>query len=205
MSIFSDNLTYEAWLIQSIRIVKAFPVNKNWLDTFGEAVIANKFSGKRLAAAIDNVIRTHTHGTVPNYGEFLSFDKKIELMTEYEMTKKANIEGAGIRNYYEIVEIEGKPFYTAAGNAEKYGLKIWKPEEHKKKKVLIVDESRPEAEETAKVLREVLNSIAGEKIVPEAEVKHKKKRKYTGDYKNTDDYKKAQREFEEELKANDRE
>ncbi len=180
--------------MQCLRIAKAYPVNKNWLDTFRDRVISNNFSGKRLEAAVSQVIDKHTFGSIPNYGEFLSYDRKIEVYTEWEMGKLEKSEGAGTRRFYEGVEIEGVFYYTLKENVKKYNLKLWKPEEHRPIAKKKTKDDEGQRLETAAILRKTIESLKDKDLGKTADKKNET------DYKSSGTYKTAKKEFEEALR-----
>jgi len=123
LSLFKGKLTVKTVIEQNIKIAKAFPdLPDTWFELFNERIKENKFTDDRLIQSVKYVIDTFSFKT-PNIANFISFDKKIEILTEREMTQKADKEGVSIRNYYGLIDIGGKPYYTLKVNIEEYKLK----------------------------------------------------------------------------------
>lgn len=145
LSLFKGKLTLKTVIEQNIKIAKAFPeLNDSWFELFNERIKENGFTDERLIEAVKFVIDTF-HYKNPNIANFISYDKRIELLTERELTLKADKEGISIRKLYELVDIDGKPYYTLKSNIGKYGLKKYqfKEPESKVKQYYQADRNKP--------------------------------------------------------------
>lgn len=127
MSVYSGKpFTRETWVRCLVDLKTAFPKLPNgyWqliLNRMGD----KGFTDRKLIDATKHLIDTCPYPE-PAPANFLDFDKKIEMISEFEMNEKATREGKDIRRFYDNIEIEGRSYWTPKGNAGRYNLPLWK-------------------------------------------------------------------------------
>jgi len=90
VSLYSGELTPRALLECSVRIQKAFPVlTPGFFEVFGEMLKMNNFSDSRLRDSVDFVICNCVY-PAPTIAQFLSWDRRIKVLTFEDMIKKVN-------------------------------------------------------------------------------------------------------------------
>ncbi len=121
ISVYKGELTQKG-IAQGVAKVKAaFPALHNtFFDLLIERAKEKGFSDKRLHDSISNVIDNCQYPT-PTLANFLSYDKRVKLMSYKEMCS-AVTEGMASFHDSERVNINGKTFYLSAGDKERYNI-----------------------------------------------------------------------------------
>lgn len=135
LSLYEDNyLDSKTWLEGIAMIKKAFPrLENDWFDLVAERVKALKFTNKRFLEAVTKLCDENKYPN-PAPAEIIRFDKQVNLLTHDQVAKEGKTFGDSVWAFYEIVDIEGKPYYVLRRDIEvnKLELKKWelkKPEQ----------------------------------------------------------------------------
>lgn len=106
-----------------VRILKAFPnVSDDFVDILFERAIAKGFTHNRFVDSVNNVIDNCQYPT-PTLANFLSFDKRIKLLSYNQVCNEVTSQQAKFEDFTRIF-INGKPFWITNADKEQYGLPI---------------------------------------------------------------------------------
>ena len=120
----------------------------------------NGFTDKRMEDSVNHVIDNYTgFDKLPSIGDFIKFDKKVEVLTELELSEKANKMGVGIRNDYTCTDIDGKPYHVKNKDFTDYGFKKWQPKTDFHQSITKIEIPKEDREKTASILRDAINSL----------------------------------------------
>lgn len=88
-----------------------------------ERVKSHNFSDSRLLDAVNNVIDNCIYPK-PTIAQFISFDRRIQVYTHDQMTKKMSEYGQEIWNSYKAVKLDGmiKPVWIHVNDIERYKI-----------------------------------------------------------------------------------
>ena len=88
ISIYRGGITTDNATKQSKRIIKAFPeLTNDAFELILERAVAKGFSDQRLNDAVNQVIDTCRY-PIPKPADFLSFDKRVQILTYNELRDK---------------------------------------------------------------------------------------------------------------------
>lgn len=105
--------------IAKIRV--AFPsLTPQFADILIERAIAKGFTAKRFIDAVNYVIDNCQYPN-PTLANFLSFDKRIKILTYNELAELACLNRAEFSDYHRY-EINSKPLYIRKIDKELYGM-----------------------------------------------------------------------------------
>lgn len=106
-------------------LTSAFPkLQPAWFNILKTRLSEKGFTRERFRKAVYNLIDTCQYPE-PTIAQILNYDLRIETLTYSEILEKEKTYGNSIWNEYELIDIEGKCYYTPKGNRLKYGLKAW--------------------------------------------------------------------------------
>jgi hypothetical protein len=112
ISLYRGELTPRCLVECSAKVQKAFPaLTPGFFEVFSEAVRNNGFSNDRLKDAVSHVIENCVY-PAPTIAQFISWDKRIKVLTYEEMLKKTD-ELGGDKTAGRIFESEYKPIKFA--------------------------------------------------------------------------------------------
>lgn len=110
MSLYSGNLTPEVAIKNVAKVKASFPaLPQAFFDILLERVKAKGFSNERLTDAVNHVIDTCQYPT-PTLASFLSFDRRIKMITYAELCNKVD-KGESFDSYARI-KVAGMAFYV---------------------------------------------------------------------------------------------
>jgi len=105
---YSGPLTPRVLVECSVKIQKAFPsLSPGFFEVFNEILKENGFSDSRLKDSVKHVIENCVYPT-PTIAQFLSWDKRIKVLTYEDMVSKAN-EFGGDKTAGKILTSQYKP------------------------------------------------------------------------------------------------
>lgn len=121
LSVYSGRLTAET-VVESITKVRAtFPTLSNdFYDIFMERIKDKCFSDKRLKDAVNHVIDTCQYPT-PTLANFLSFDKRVRILSYSELGVLVT-NGEALFSNYSKIKIAGKPHYVRIADKELFNI-----------------------------------------------------------------------------------
>jgi len=125
MSVYNGELTARCVVENLKKLKQAFPsLPAGFYEVLSERLKAKGFSDQRLTDAINHVIDNHVYPT-PSIAEFVSYDKKIKLLTYNDMTKKVNEMGRAAWSHYGQIRVSwhDKPLWADRAELDKYGIK----------------------------------------------------------------------------------
>ena len=124
LSVYQDHLTPEFLSNQIAKVLKCFPAIEDvyYFEVLKQRFIEKGFTNNRVKDAINHVIDTCVYPK-PAMAEFLSFDKKIKLLT-YEQYCQLGINS----QYYKSVRINGlnHAMWANIDDIKMYNLELWK-------------------------------------------------------------------------------
>ncbi len=126
LSVYVGDLNLKTVLQQNIRIAKAFPqLHEGFYEILNQRLRENKFTDKRLVDSVNHVIDTCQYPT-PTTGNFISFDKCVEVLTHNDLFKMLSDDRKTFDRYeaVRIPEID-KPRYILKEDIIKYGFIKW--------------------------------------------------------------------------------
>ena len=126
LSIYVGDLNLKTVLQQNIRIAKAFPqLHEGFYEILNQRLKENQFTDKRLIDSVNHVIDTCQYPT-PTTGNFISFDKSVEVLTHNDLLKMLT-DDRNVFDRYEAVRIPevDKPRYILKEDINKYGFIKW--------------------------------------------------------------------------------
>lgn len=103
------------------RIRAAFPdLDRGFYQLLKERIREKGFSDQRLTDAVNHVIDTCPYPT-PTLANFLSFDKRVKLITYQELCTLIG-KGEATMDAYERMRINGKVFFVRKDEKRLYNL-----------------------------------------------------------------------------------
>lgn len=121
LSVYHGNITQENFVSSVARIKVAFPdLNKDFYQLLKERIMEKGFSDQRLTDAVNHVIDTCLYPT-PTLANFLSFDKRVKLITYQELCTLIG-KGEATMDAYERMRINGKVFFVRKDEKRLYNL-----------------------------------------------------------------------------------
>ena len=121
LSVYHGNITQENFVSSVARIKVAFPdLNKDFYQLLKERIMEKGFSDQRLTDAVNHVIDTCPYPT-PTLANFLSFDKRVKLITYQELCTLIG-KGEATMDAYERMRINGKVFFVRKDEKRLYNL-----------------------------------------------------------------------------------
>lgn len=124
ISVYKGELSKEVVILNIASIKKAFPaLPKPYFDILIDRIKANNFTNQRLNDAVNFVLDNNIYPT-PTIAQFISFDRRIQVFTHEQMTKKVTEYGPEIWNSYKAVKMDGmiKPVWIHVNDIEKYKI-----------------------------------------------------------------------------------
>ena len=121
LSVYHGDITQENFVRSVARIKVAFPdLNKEFYQLLKERIMEKGFSDQRLTDAVNHVIDTCLYPT-PTLANFLSFDKRVKLITYQELCTLIG-KGEATMDAYERMRINGKVFFVRKDEKRLYNL-----------------------------------------------------------------------------------
>lgn len=121
LSVYTGGLTPPALVEQTTRVLQAFPSLPNsFADLLIERVKDKGFSDDRLRDAVNHVIDTCPYPT-PTLANFLSFDKRIKILTYNELVSFVTKGEASFQDYAKI-KITGRLHYVKLSDKKLFNL-----------------------------------------------------------------------------------
>jgi len=119
--VYHGDITQENFVRSVARIKVAFPyLNKEFYQLLKERIMEKGFSDQRLTDAVNHVIDTCLYPT-PTLANFLSFDKRVKLITYQELCTLIG-KGEATMDAYERMRINGKVFFVRKDEKRLYNL-----------------------------------------------------------------------------------
>jgi hypothetical protein len=124
LSIYRGNLIDGPTCAQNVlRIQRAFPsLNAEFYDLLIERMKDKGFTNDRMISSVNHVIDNCQYPT-PTLANFLSFDKRIKLLTYNQVCNLVTSQEAKFDNF-TMVTINEKKFWVSNADKELYGLPI---------------------------------------------------------------------------------
>lgn len=105
ISLYIDELTTQGIVSGIKRIKLAFPqLESGFYDVLTDMVREDQFTDQRFKDSVDHVIRTCVYPQ-PTIAQFLSFDRKVKILTYNDMCKLVVEFGRTIWEDYNIVDM----------------------------------------------------------------------------------------------------
>lgn len=105
ISVYEGNLTTENWIDNVKRMKKAFPaLPEGFYDVLAERVTEHTFTDERMSDAVKNVIDTCIYPQ-PTIAQFISFDRRIKILTYEDMLRKTDEVGDWIWKHYKPIQL----------------------------------------------------------------------------------------------------
>jgi hypothetical protein len=121
LSVYHGNITQENFVSCVARIRVAFPdLDRGFYQLLKERIREKGFSDQRLTDAVNHVIDTCPYPT-PTLANFLSFDKRVKLITYQELCTLIG-KGEATMDAYERMRINGKVFFVRKDEKRLYNL-----------------------------------------------------------------------------------
>lgn len=113
-------------IIEGVKKIKAaFPsLPAGFYDVFADRIKDNGFNDDRLRDAVNHVIDNCRYPN-PSIADFISFDKRIEVLSYSQILEKMDKIGPSVWKDYKAVMLGGykKPVYINIAEADSLGLK----------------------------------------------------------------------------------
>lgn len=125
ISIYKDELTTIEVINQFKKLKLSFPqLSEGFYDILSDRIKKNGFTDKRLKDAIDNLIDNYIY-PLPSIASIISFDKRIKLLTYYQMCDLAYHFGKSVWCNYKVIKTNAKQrMYASITDIELYHLEI---------------------------------------------------------------------------------
>lgn len=105
ISVYEGKLSTQIIIDNVKRIKKAFPaLPEGFYDVLAERITDNTFTDDRLTDAVKNVIDTCVYPQ-PTIAQFISFDKRIKILTYEDMIRKTDEVGDWIWKHYKPIQL----------------------------------------------------------------------------------------------------
>lgn len=136
ISLYSGPLTPRALVECSVKMQKAFPsLTPGFFEVLNERIKENGFSDSRLKDAVDYVVDNCIY-PAPTIAQFISWDRRIKVLTFEDMIKKVNelggdaIAGKIFAKQYAQVKFptREKAVWVHVDDIKMYNLKIENPD-----------------------------------------------------------------------------
>jgi len=124
VSVYKGIFTNEVAAIIITRIKAAFPALPDaFFGILASRIIDNNFCNERLTDAVNHVIDTCQYPN-PSVAEFVSFDRKIKVLTYEDMLAKSNEMGHEIWESYRAVQFRNraKKVWVHVNDVKMYNL-----------------------------------------------------------------------------------
>lgn len=112
-------------IIECVKKIKqAFPsLPPGFYDVLSERITHHKFSDERLRDAVNNAIDNCVYPT-PTIAQFVSFDRRIKVLTYDEYIKKIEDNGEWIGKDYKPIRFadQERPVWIHVNDIKKYNL-----------------------------------------------------------------------------------
>ena len=126
VSVYAGDLNTKE-IIESVKKIKnAFPqLPPGFYDVFASRLQDAGFSDARLRDAVNHVIDNCLFPT-PTIAQFISYDKRIPLLTYEDMLKKTHEFGEGVWSDYKGVKLPGRirHVWVHIDDIKKYNIQI---------------------------------------------------------------------------------
>ncbi len=121
LSVYSGELSQQAIATSVAKIKKSFPsITPEFYQILIERVKDKGFTDERLTDAVNHVIDNCQYPT-PTLANFLSFDKRIKVISYDELCDLVGSQKASFNSYSAII-INEKRFYVRNSDKELYNL-----------------------------------------------------------------------------------
>lgn len=121
ISIYAGELDQKVVAQELAKVKVAFPaLPRDFFTLLTNRFMEKGFTDQRLKDAVNNVIDTCQYPT-PTLANFLSFDKRVKILSYDELCNLASKGEAKFESYYRY-SINGKPFYVRQCDKELYNL-----------------------------------------------------------------------------------
>lgn len=155
-------ITQSKAIAETEKILVAFPkIEPAMLKLLRDRFKANGFTDKRMEDAVNHVIDSYTgFDKLPSIGDFVSYDKKVECISQLDLQKKITKEGNSIKYEYTCIDIKGKPYYVKNIDFERYHFQKFEPKPVKSHYIYNYKEpTESERKETSKILKDILKQF----------------------------------------------
>jgi len=125
VSVYAGELTTKNWIDNVKRLKKTFPgLTEGFYDVLAERLTDNMFSDQRLTDAVKHVIDTCIYPT-PTIAQFISFDRRIELLKYEDMLRKTDEMGEWIWKHYKPIQLPDREMkvWIHVDDIKKYNIK----------------------------------------------------------------------------------
>lgn len=141
----------------------AFPkVTPAFLKLLRQRLRENDFTDEKMIDAVNHVIDTYTgFDKVPSIGDIISYDRRVECLSQMEMLEKRNKLGVSVSEDYVCVDLSGMPYYVKKKDFDKYKFKKFVPKKVETTfiKEEITDEEREKANKHIKLALERIKGM----------------------------------------------
>ena len=121
LSVYSGELSTDTVAQNVAKVKAAFPtLTREFFILFMDRVKENGFTNERLIDAVNNVI-DHCQYPTPTLANFLSWDKRVKVMSYNDLCNTVSRREASFDNYTRIV-IRGCPFYVRTSDKILYNI-----------------------------------------------------------------------------------
>jgi len=124
ISVYEGKLSTQIIIDNVKRIKKAFPaLPEGFYDVLAERITDNTFTDDRLTDAVKNVIDTCIYPT-PTIAQFISFDRRIEILKYEDMLRKTDELGEWVWKHYKPIQLPDreKLCYIHVDDIKKYNI-----------------------------------------------------------------------------------
>lgn len=121
LSVYSGELTPENMIMQSGRILNAFPsLSNKFIDILLRRAKEKGFSDKRLTDAVNNVIDTCQYPN-PTLANFLSYDKSVKIIDYNQLCGLVMHQQVQWESYTRI-KVNGSNYYIRKVDKDRYSI-----------------------------------------------------------------------------------
>lgn len=126
VSVYTGELNTKIIIDNVKRIKNAFPaLPPGFYDVFSARLRDAGFTDERLTDAVNNVIDTCIY-PMPTIAQFISWDKRITLLSYEQMLRKTSEMGEWIWSHYKAVKLPGreKHVWIHVDDIKKYRIEL---------------------------------------------------------------------------------